>query len=213
MESTTASTRSFSPKSSSLIPNSFHSFLKPSKTHLPAIAHLHLKYFTNTPTDHFKTTNTTRPGFSIVQTRATVDETDRVADSRLLVDQEEEEQPNREVEKCVKVLKNAAKTRQVAAKEVLSALSVMEKAKLDPSGFLETLGGLKSPGRTWMLIFTAKNGLKSGGYIPLQPSRGLMPLRRGSRMEFSSDHWGACHLKAGFRGRRENLLSYLSASA
>ncbi|KAG5539282.1 hypothetical protein RHGRI_019744 [Rhododendron griersonianum] len=168
MESTTASTRLFSPKSSSLIPNSFHSFLKPSKTHLPAIAHLHLKYFTNTPI-HFKTTNTTRPGFSIVQTRATVEETGRVTDSRrLLVDQEEEEQPNKEVEECVEVLKNAAKTRQVAAKEVLSALSVMEKAKLDPSGFLETLGGgSKSPGRTWMLIFTAKDGLKSGSYIPI----------------------------------------------
>ncbi|KAI8546021.1 hypothetical protein RHMOL_Rhmol07G0083300 [Rhododendron molle] len=167
MESTTATTRLFSPKSSSLIRNSFHSFLKPSKTHLPAIAHLHLKYFTNNPIP-FKTPNTTRPGFSIVQTRATVEETDRVADSRLLVDQEEEQQPNKEVEECVKVLKNAAKTRQVAAKEGLSALSVMEKAKLDPSGFLETLGGRsKSPGRTWMLIFTAKSGSKSGGYIPI----------------------------------------------
>jgi hypothetical protein len=56
----------------------------------------------------------------------------------------------------VKVLKNAAKTRKVAAEDVLSALSVIEKAKIEPSGFLDTLGGSKSPGRTWMLIFTAE---------------------------------------------------------
>lgn len=56
----------------------------------------------------------------------------------------------------MKVLKNAAKTRRVAAEEILSALSAIEKAKLDPSGFLDTLGGSKSPGRTWMLIFTAE---------------------------------------------------------
>jgi hypothetical protein len=56
----------------------------------------------------------------------------------------------------VKVLKNAAKTRKVPAEEILSALSFIEKAKVDPSGFLDTLGGKESPGRTWMLIFTAK---------------------------------------------------------
>lgn len=56
----------------------------------------------------------------------------------------------------MKVLKNAAKTRKVPKEEVLSALSVIEKTKLDPSGFLNTLGGSKSPGRTWMLIFTAE---------------------------------------------------------
>lgn len=60
------------------------------------------------------------------------------------------------MEKSVKVLKNAAKTRKVPAEEVLSAFSVIEKAKIDPSAFLETLGGLDSPGRTWMLIFTAE---------------------------------------------------------
>ena len=60
------------------------------------------------------------------------------------------------MDECVKLLKNAAKTRRIAAEEVLSALAVIEKAKLDPSRFLETLGGLQSPGRTWMLIFTAK---------------------------------------------------------
>ena len=55
----------------------------------------------------------------------------------------------------MKVLKNAAKTRKVVAEEVLSAMSVIEKAKLDPSEFLHTLGGSESPGRTWMLVFTA----------------------------------------------------------
>lgn len=61
-----------------------------------------------------------------------------------------------EVEESVRVLKNAAKTRKVPPEEILQALSVIEKAKLDPSGFLETLGGTKSPGRTWMLVFTAE---------------------------------------------------------
>lgn len=56
----------------------------------------------------------------------------------------------------MRILKNAAKTRRVAAKEVLSALSVIKKAKIDPSSFLNTLGGTASPGRTWMLIFTAQ---------------------------------------------------------
>lgn len=56
----------------------------------------------------------------------------------------------------MKVLKEAAKTRKVPKEEVLSALSVIEKSKLDPSKFLEILGGSKSPGRTWMLIFTAQ---------------------------------------------------------
>lgn len=54
------------------------------------------------------------------------------------------------------MLKNAAKSRKVVAEEVLSALSVIEKANVDPSGFLDTLGGSKSPGRTWMLVFTSK---------------------------------------------------------
>ncbi|KAL3575014.1 hypothetical protein D5086_023115 [Populus alba] len=72
-----------------------------------------------------------------------------------------------EVEESVKVLKNAAKTRKVAAEVVLSALTVIEKAKLDPSGFLKTLGGSDSPGRTWMLIFTAEKKLDRGRYFPL----------------------------------------------
>ncbi|KAL3641311.1 hypothetical protein CASFOL_016279 [Castilleja foliolosa] len=51
-----------------------------------------------------------------------------------------------EVEECVKVLKNAAKTRKVPADEILKAFSVVEKAKLvDPSPFLETLCGKYFP--------------------------------------------------------------------
>lgn len=57
------------------------------------------------------------------------------------------------------MLKKAAKSRRVAAEEILSAFSVIENAKIDPSGFLDTLGGSKSPGRTWMLIFTAEVGI------------------------------------------------------
>ncbi|CAK7349637.1 unnamed protein product [Dovyalis caffra] len=102
-----------------------------------------------------------------VRTRATLDES---APAPLPVQEEEEEvqsQRSKEVEESVKVLKNAAKTRKVTAEEVLSALSVIEKAKLDPSEFLNTLGGLKSPGRTWMLIFTAEKKLDRGRYFPL----------------------------------------------
>lgn len=58
------------------------------------------------------------------------------------------------------MLKNAAKTKKVPPEEILNAFSVIEKAKLDPSGFLETLGGTKSPGRTWMLVFTAEVNVK-----------------------------------------------------
>ncbi|XP_039046509.1 uncharacterized protein LOC120186702 [Hibiscus syriacus] len=95
------------------------------------------------------------------RTRAALDEKDK---NSMLI---KEQQPNQEVEDCVKVLKNAAKSRKVPAKEILSAFSVIEKAKIDPSGFLETLGGPESPGRTWMLIFTAQKQLKGGRYFPL----------------------------------------------
>ena len=56
----------------------------------------------------------------------------------------------------MKVLKAAAKTRKVPAPEVLAALATIKKAKLDTSAFFQTLGGTESPGRTWMLIFTAQ---------------------------------------------------------
>ncbi|AET05537.1 hypothetical protein MtrunA17_Chr8g0392631 [Medicago truncatula] len=97
-----------------------------------------------------------------IRTRATFDD---IQKTPLVVVQDNN--PKREVEECVKLLKNAAKTRKVPAEEILSALSLIEKAKIDPSAFLDTLGGKESPGRTWMLIFTAKKKLDGGGYFPL----------------------------------------------
>ncbi|KAJ0049339.1 hypothetical protein Pint_16963 [Pistacia integerrima] len=64
-----------------------------------------------------------------LKTNATLDEKDP---SPLLV--QEQQQSDSEVEESVKVLKKAAKTRKVSGEEVLSALSVIEKANLDPSG-------------------------------------------------------------------------------
>ncbi|XP_047055092.1 uncharacterized protein LOC124661270 [Lolium rigidum] len=71
------------------------------------------------------------------------------------------------VAESVKVLKAAAKTRKVPAAEVLAALATIKKAKLDTSAFFETLGGTESPGRTWMLIFTAQGKLEKGSYFPV----------------------------------------------
>ncbi|KAG2667552.1 hypothetical protein I3843_15G118000 [Carya illinoinensis] len=99
------------------------------------------------------------------KTRATLDEREQSTAATPFLDQDE--QPNKEVEESVEVLKKAAKTRKVSEEEVLSALSVIEKAKIDPSGFLDTLGGSKSPGRTWMLIFTAEKQVNRGRYFPL----------------------------------------------
>ncbi|XP_075479711.1 uncharacterized protein LOC142520562 isoform X3 [Primulina tabacum] len=111
--------------------------------------------------------------------------------------QEDQENPTKELlaEVSVKVLKNAAKTKKVPAKEVLSAFSEIEKAKFDPSVFLETLGGNESPGRTWMLVFTAeaicRKDWKAVNISPLQPFRGLMQLERGLKMECILGLWGA----------------------
>ncbi|XP_020535030.1 uncharacterized protein LOC105634328 isoform X2 [Jatropha curcas] len=109
--------------------------------------------------------------FQRLKTRATLDEKEQNAPNPLLIQEQEEEEKMQArsnlVEKSVKVLKNAAKTRKVAKDEVLSAMSVIEKAKIDPSGFLDTLGGSESPGRTWMLVFTAEKQLKGGRYFPL----------------------------------------------
>ncbi|KAL6848278.1 hypothetical protein ACP4OV_022406 [Aristida adscensionis] len=79
----------------------------------------------------------------------------------------EEDSPLLAVADSVKVLKEAAKTRKVPGPEVLSALSKIKKAKLDTSTCFETLGGTESPGRTWMLIFTAKGRLDKGQYFPV----------------------------------------------
>ncbi|CAI9113491.1 OLC1v1014106C4 [Oldenlandia corymbosa var. corymbosa] len=108
-------------------------------------------------------TRRTTPRFSILQTKASIDEKLPVLDP----DVQEQPTSRQEVEESVRVLKNAAKTRKVPAKDILSAFAVIEKAKIDPSGFLETLGGTESPGRTWMLIFTAQKKLESGKYFPI----------------------------------------------
>ncbi|CAH1430139.1 unnamed protein product [Lactuca virosa] len=108
---------------------------------------------------------------SITKIKATIDEKEQKSPSPVIVEEEDEvglqPTPSKEVEESIKVLKKAAKTRKVEATEILSALKLMEKAKLDPSQFCETLGGSESPGRTWMLIFTADKGLKSGKYFPI----------------------------------------------
>ncbi|XP_050205858.1 uncharacterized protein LOC126655655 [Mercurialis annua] len=126
---------------------------------------------------HKAITRSTGTSFSLrsrlykVKTRATFDENDQSASSPILLSQDEQESQaqtiSAEVEESVKVLKNAAKTRKVPVEKVLSALSVMEKSKLDSSEFLEKLGGSNSPGRTWMLIFTAQKQLKKGSYFPI----------------------------------------------
>ncbi|KAK4414214.1 hypothetical protein Salat_2834400 [Sesamum alatum] len=108
----------------------------------------------------------TTPRSSCLQIRATLDDKGQISTSpSVLVP--EEKQSNKEVEDCVRVLKNAAKTRKVPPEDILYAFSVIEKAKVDPSCFLETLGGTNSPGRTWMLIFTAEKKLNRGKYFPI----------------------------------------------
>ncbi|KAG0500122.1 hypothetical protein HPP92_000194 [Vanilla planifolia] len=71
------------------------------------------------------------------------------------------------LEESVLLLKRAGKTRDVPPVEVVAALSTIRKAKVDSSSFLETLGGSESPGRTWMLIFTAQKRLDKGRYFPV----------------------------------------------
>lgn len=144
--------------------------------HVLSIASFHRCFPNSSPWISFKPLNATPPrgaNHNFVKfprertrTRATLDDIgrDQLSSTPLLV---EDEKPKKEVEESVKVLKNAAKTKKVAAEEVLSALSVIEKAKIDPSGFFETLGGKESPGRTWMLIFTAEKQYKGGRYFPL----------------------------------------------
>ncbi|MCD9639327.1 hypothetical protein HAX54_023767 [Datura stramonium] len=90
-----------------------------------------------------------------------------------------QDEQNKEVEESIRVLKNAAKTRKVAADEILAAFSTIERAKIDPSKFLETLGGTKSPGRTWMLIFTAEKGLGRGRYFPITAIQRFDAAQRG----------------------------------
>lgn len=81
---------------------------------------------------------------------------------------EEPEVPfSQRLAESVLLLKRASTSRKVPAAEVLAAISDIKKAKVDASSFLEILGGSKSPGRTWMLIFTAQGRLDKGSYFPV----------------------------------------------
>ncbi|KAJ4752740.1 Na(+)-translocating NADH-quinone reductase subunit D [Rhynchospora pubera] len=80
---------------------------------------------------------------------------------------EQEQGGDSDAKQSVAVLKEAAKTRRVPASDILAALSKLKKSKVDPAAFFETLGGTESPGRTWMLIFTAQGRLDKGRYFPL----------------------------------------------
>ncbi|KAK9116195.1 hypothetical protein Sjap_015142 [Stephania japonica] len=125
---------------------SFPSLISPypsQLSHNPSLLSHHI----NLTSPHSRLTSFSRP-------RSTLDAKD--PSTAPLVQEEQSAVPNKGVEESVSVLKSAAKTRRVAKDEVLSALSVIKKAKLDPSGFLGTLGGSGSPGRTWMLVFTAQ---------------------------------------------------------
>ncbi|XP_076883546.1 uncharacterized protein LOC143532326 [Bidens hawaiensis] len=119
---------------------------------------------------NFKPVQSTTFRLPVTKIKAVSDEKDLNSPVTVTVEDEEDElqsTPNKEVEESVSLLKKAAKTREVPATEILSAFKVLEKAKLDPTTFCETLGGSESPGRTWMLIFTAEKGLKSGKYFPI----------------------------------------------
>ncbi|XP_024382336.1 uncharacterized protein [Physcomitrium patens] len=81
-----------------------------------------------------------------------------------------------DVSEHVAVLKRAAKTKKVPPTEVFAAIRAIEKAKVNPSNFLQYLGGTQSPGRTWMLVFTAgknlvrdalQGGPGGGKYLPV----------------------------------------------
>ncbi|XP_002969824.2 uncharacterized protein LOC9646259 [Selaginella moellendorffii] len=73
------------------------------------------------------------------------------------------------VEESVLVLKAAAKSKKIPGPEVFAAFRVLEKARVDPSNFLETLGGSSgAEPRCWMLVFTSgakvvREALKGGG--------------------------------------------------
>ncbi|KAI5083011.1 hypothetical protein GOP47_0002754 [Adiantum capillus-veneris] len=80
-----------------------------------------------------------------------------------------------DVNESIALLKRAAKTKKVPGEEVIVSLCTLEKAKLDPSSFLATIGGgPEAPGpRTWMLVFTANKdqslggGSGKGSYFPI----------------------------------------------
>jgi hypothetical protein len=81
-----------------------------------------------------------------------------------------------DVSQHVAVLKRAAKTKKVPPTEVFAAIRAIEKAKVEPLGFLEYLGGTQSPGRTWMLVFSVSKEVVIYCIIPGQADRRLLVL-------------------------------------
>ncbi|WRX17623.1 hypothetical protein QQP08_010110 [Theobroma cacao] len=137
------------PSSSFLSPLVCHTYPNLSPSQLSSLRpfllpHKHVNSFK----PHIPCLNSAK--FLKARTRATLDEKEK---EPLLVQEQE--------------ASTGPKTRKIPAEEVLSAFSVIEKAKLNPSAFLETLGGPDSPGRTCVLIFTAEKQLKNGRYFPL----------------------------------------------
>lgn len=101
-----------------------------------------------------------------------------VNEADLAVEEAEEEaatsdaQSDDAVTQSVALLKTAAKTRKVPASEIVAAFKVLNKAKLDPTDFLQLIGGPKSPGRTWLLVFTCNkeqynSSEGKGSYLPI----------------------------------------------
>lgn len=110
------------------------------------------------------------------------------ADPSVTVEEEAEElrstpKSKVDVSQHLAVLKTAAKTRKVPPTELLVAINAIDNAKVDPSDFLQRIGGTtESPGRTWMLIFTAdkklvkdaRDGGPGGGfYLPVTAVQGF----------------------------------------
>ncbi|KAI3735593.1 hypothetical protein L6452_15100 [Arctium lappa] len=138
-----------------VISSSSHIFLRPPNRSLPCY--------------HVNPTQFTISRSSTTTIKANIDEKSPNSPAPVIVQEEDDVQStsNKEVEESVELLKKAAKTKKVAATQIISSFKLLDTAKLDPSKFCETLGGSESPGRTWMLIFTAEKGLKRGKYFPI----------------------------------------------
>ncbi|OVA16204.1 hypothetical protein BVC80_605g3 [Macleaya cordata] len=151
-----------------MISNKSQAYFSHNKTQLFT---LEKPYLLNITHNYRSPTKLTSAGILKQLPKATLEEKTAASSTTDLLDEESDETKQQQgvVEESVKVLKKAAKTRKVNKEEVLAALAVIKKNKenLDPSSFLHILGGTESPGRTWMLIFTAKDKLKSGYYFPI----------------------------------------------
>ena len=80
------------------------------------------------------------------------------------------------LEDSVALLKQAANTKSVPGRQVFAALRALEKASVQDPSWPEIVGGRKSPGNRWQLVFTtgtkqvrdALKGKEGGGnYFPI----------------------------------------------